>query len=195
MSFLPDVFVHCERCNGRRYSESTLEVSYKRKTIADVLTMTVEEGAEFFTAFPKVSCPLRIMCDIGLGYLTLGQPSTTLSGGESQRVKIAYELAKPSDGRTLYILDEPTIGLHMADIQKLLAVVQRLVDAGNTAVVIEHNLDVIKEADYIIDLGPGGGPNGGRVVFQGPFDRFLRNGSRSHTARFLTQQLTALLPD
>ncbi|MEI6633246.1 MAG: excinuclease ABC subunit UvrA [Chlamydiota bacterium] len=189
MSFLPDVHVHCETCGGKRYSESTLEVTYRGRTIADILAMTIEEAAEFFEPFPKVRGPLAVMEEIGLGYLTLGQPSTMLSGGESQRVKIACELAAPPRGNTLYILDEPTIGLHMADIQKLLAVLQRLVDAGNTVVVIEHNPDVIKEADWVIDLGPEGGPKGGRVVFQGPFDRFLAASPRSHTARFLKKQL------
>jgi excinuclease ABC subunit A len=193
MSFLPEVYVRCGTCGGKRFSEGTLGVTYRGKTIADVLAMTVEEAASFFAPFPAIHGALALMEEIGLGYLTLGQPSSTLSGGESQRVKIACELAAPTRERTLYVLDEPTIGLHMADIQRLLAVLQKLVDAGNAVAVIEHNPDVIKEADWIIDLGPEGGPKGGRIVFQGPFDGFL-SCRRSHTARAVARQLAGDRP-
>ncbi|HKA53111.1 MAG TPA: excinuclease ABC subunit UvrA, partial [Candidatus Binatia bacterium] len=161
MSFLPDVYVACEVCGGKRYNEETLEVAYNGKNIADVLNMTIEEAATFFHGVPKVAGPLRLLTDIGMGYITLGQASNTLSGGEAQRIKLAYELAKESRGKTLYVLDEPTTGLHFADIEKLIRTLHRLVDKGNTVVTIEHNLDIIKEADYVIDLGPEGGAGGG----------------------------------
>jgi excinuclease ABC subunit A len=167
MHFLPDVYVPCETCNGRRYNRETLEVHFKGKSIADVLEMSVEEALQFFVKIPKIRRRLQTLHDVGLDYIKLGQPATTLSGGEAQRVKLAAELSKIATGRTLYILDEPTTGLHFADIEKLLEVLQRLADAGNTVVVIEHNLDVIKQADWIIDLGPEGGERGGDVVAEG----------------------------
>ena len=160
MHFLPDVYVPCEECRGKRYNRETLEVKYKGKNIAEVLDMTVSEANEFFQNIPKVNRKLQTLVDVGLGYIKLGQPATTLSGGEAQRVKLATELSRRSNGRTLYILDEPTTGLHKEDIRKLLLVLERLVESGNTVVVIEHNLDVIKTADYIIDLGPEGGDRG-----------------------------------
>ncbi len=190
MSFLPDVFVHCEACQGRRYTPETLSVSYRGKNIHEVLEMTIAEAAEFFMPVQSIYRPLRILNDIGLGYLHLGQPSNTLSGGEAQRVKLAYELAKPSRGATLYVLDEPTTGLHMADTERLVRVLQSLVDRGNTVVVIEHNLDVIQSADCVIDLGPEGGEKGGRIVSWGPVQKLLRS-RRSHTARILREHLEA----
>ncbi|MBR5976624.1 MAG: ATP-binding cassette domain-containing protein, partial [Clostridia bacterium] len=167
MHFLPDIYVPCEVCGGSRYNRETLEVKYKGKNIADVLAMTVDEAVEFFDAVPRIRNRLQTLKDVGLGYVTLGQPATTLSGGEAQRVKLATELSKRATGRTFYILDEPTTGLHSADVEKLLEVLQRLVDTGNTVLVIEHNLDVIKSADYIIDLGPEGGDAGGTVIATG----------------------------
>ena len=167
MHFLPDVYVPCETCHGRRYNRETLEVRFKGKSIADVLEMSVEEALEFFAKIPKIRRRLQTLHDVGLDYIRLGQPATTLSGGEAQRVKLAAELSKVATGRTLYILDEPTTGLHFADIEKLLEVLQRLVDAGNTVLVIEHNLDVIKQADWIVDLGPEGGEAGGEVIADG----------------------------
>ena len=167
MHFLPDVYVPCEVCKGHRYNRETLEVKYKGKNIYDVLEMTAEEGLEFFRDIPKLRRKLQTICDVGLGYVKIGQPATTLSGGEAQRVKLATELSRRSTGRTIYILDEPTTGLHIADVHKLIDVLQRLVDGGNTVVVIEHNLDLIKTADHIIDLGPEGGNRGGMIVAQG----------------------------
>ena len=167
MHFLPDVYVPCEQCHGRRYNRETLEVRFKGKSIADVLEMSVEEAVEFFAHIPKINRRLQTLHDVGLDYIRLGQPATTLSGGEAQRVKLATELSKVATGDTLYILDEPTTGLHFADVQRLLEVLDRLVEAGNTVVVIEHNLDVIKSADWIIDLGPEGGEAGGEVVATG----------------------------
>jgi len=165
MHFLPDIFVPCEVCKGKRYNRETLEVRYKGKNISDVLDMTVEEAAAFFENHPKIRQKLDTLIDVGLGYIRLGQPSTTLSGGEAQRVKLATELSRRSTGNTIYVLDEPTTGLHTADVHRLIDVLNRLVDAGNTVVVIEHNLDVIKCADYIIDLGPEGGDGGARLSF------------------------------
>ena len=168
MHFLPDVYVPCEVCKGKRYNAQTLEVKYKGKTIADVLEMRVDEANEFFKSIPRIHNKLRTICDVGLGYIKMGQPATTLSGGEAQRVKLATEkLSRRSTGRTFYVLDEPTTGLHFADIHKLLEVLQRLVKLGNTVLVIEHNMDVIKTADYLIDLGPEGGDRGGTVVATG----------------------------
>jgi excinuclease ABC subunit A len=167
MHFLPDVYVPCETCHGKRYNRETLEVRFKGKNIADVLEMSVEEALEFFQKIPKIRRRLQTLHDVGLDYIKLGQPATTLSGGEAQRVKLSSELSKVATGRTLYILDEPTTGLHFADIEKLLEVLQRLVDAGNTVLVIEHNLDVIKQADWIVDLGPEGGDEGGEVIATG----------------------------
>jgi excinuclease ABC subunit A len=185
MQFLPDVYVGCEGCLGRRYNDETLDVTYKGKNVSQILEMTFEEGLEFFAAIPRIRRTLEMMVEMGLGYLTFGQPSPTLSGGEAQRVKLIAELSKSSRGKTLYILDEPTTGLHIADIEKLLKVLHALVDRGNTAVLIEHNLMVIKEADYIIDLGPEGGSGGGHIVAQGNPWEILEQQERSYTARFL----------
>ena len=184
MHFLPDIFVPCEVCKGRRYNRETLEVHYKGKNIADVLDMTVDEGVEFFSALPKLRGKLQTLQDVGLGYVKLGQPSTELSGGEAQRVKLATELAKRATGRTIYILDEPTTGLHTYDVHKLIEVLQRLVDAGNSVVVIEHNLDVIKTADYVIDLGPEGGDGGGTIVCTGTPEEVARC-EASYTGQYL----------
>ncbi|HEY7647785.1 MAG TPA: excinuclease ABC subunit UvrA [Methylomirabilota bacterium] len=185
MHFLPDVYVTCDVCKGRRYNRETLEIRYKGRSIADVLEMTVREGLEFFDAVPVIKSKLETLNDVGLDYIRLGQSATTLSGGEAQRVKLATELSRRATGRTLYILDEPTTGLHFADIQKLLDVLNRLVDQGNTVVIIEHNLDVIKTADWIIDLGPEGGDEGGRVVATGPPEAIARQADRSFTGQFL----------
>ena len=167
MNFLPDVFVPCEVCHGKRYNREALEIPYKGKSIADVLDMTVAEALDFFENIPAIRNKLQTLDDVGLGYIQLGQPATQLSGGEAQRVKLASELSRRATGRTLYILDEPTTGLHFADIERLLGVLQRLADGGNTIIVIEHNLDVIKSADWIIDLGPEGGSGGGMVIAEG----------------------------
>jgi excinuclease ABC subunit A len=167
MQFLPDVYVPCEVCKGKRYNREALEIHYKGRSIADVLEMTIEEALDFFSPVPSVRAKLATLNDVGLGYVHLGQPATTLSGGEAQRVKLATELSKRATGRTVYVLDEPTTGLHMADVEKLLQVLHRLVDAGNTVVVIEHNLDVVKTADWIVDLGPEGGERGGYVIAAG----------------------------
>jgi excinuclease ABC subunit A len=188
MHFLPDVYVPCEQCHGKRYNRETLEVRFKGKTIADVLEMPIEEALEFFAHIPKIRRRVQTLNDVGLGYMRLGQPATTLSGGEAQRVKLAAELAKVATGRTMYILDEPTTGLHFADIQRLLIVLERLVDAGNSVVVIEHNLDVIKTADRIIDLGPEGGEEGGEVIVAGTPEDVARV-ERSYTGRFLAEIL------
>ena len=167
MHFLPDVYVPCEVCRGKRYNRETLEVTYKGRTISDVLDMTADEAVEFFDNLPRLRRKAEVMVQVGLGYIRLGQPSTTLSGGEAQRVKLATELSRRATGRTVYILDEPTTGLHVYDVHKLIDVLQLLVDEGNTVLVIEHNLDVIKTADYLIDLGPEGGSGGGRIVASG----------------------------
>ncbi|MCQ2551168.1 MAG: excinuclease ABC subunit UvrA [Clostridia bacterium] len=188
MHFLPDVYVPCQVCKGKRYNRETLEVKYRDKTIYDVLDMTVAEGAEFFKNIPQISKYLKTLSDVGLGYIKLGQPSTQLSGGEAQRVKLSTELVKRSTGKTLYILDEPTTGLHFADVDKLLSVLDRLVDQGNTVVVIEHNLDVIKRADYIIDLGPDGGDRGGQVVVTGTPEEVAKHPT-SYTGQFLKKLL------
>ena len=188
MHFLPDIYVPCEVCKGKRYNKETLEVKYKGKTISDVLEMTVEEGLEFFSNFPKVKQKIQTLYDVGLGYIKLGQSSTTLSGGEAQRVKLATELSKKSTGKTLYILDEPTTGLHIADVHKLIDILQRLVDCGNSVVIIEHNLDLIKTADHIIDLGPEGGENGGKVIAIGTPEQVAKNES-SYTGQFLKKYL------
>ena len=167
MHFLPDVYVPCEVCGGKRYNRDTLEVKYKGKSIYDVLDMTVEEALKFFENVPAIARKIQTLYDVGLSYVKLGQPSTELSGGEAQRIKLATELAKRSTGKTIYILDEPTTGLHFADVHKLIEILRRLSDGGNTVIVIEHNLDVIKTADYIIDMGPEGGDGGGTVIAQG----------------------------
>ncbi len=189
MSFLPDVYVTCDVCGGRRYNEETLEIAYNGKNIADVLDMTIEEAATFFIGVPKIAQPLKLLNDIGMGYIKLGQASNTLSGGEAQRIKLAYELAKRSRGKTLYVLDEPTTGLHFADIEKLIHTLHRLIDKGNTVVTIEHNLDILKEADYIIDLGPEGGAAGGNIVASGPPQQLMRQDQQSYTAQCLKAYL------
>ena len=189
MHFLPDVFVPCEVCKGKRYNHETLEVKYKGRSIADVLDMTVEEALEFFDKIPKIKQKLQTLYDVGLSYIKLGQPSTTLSGGEAQRVKLATELSKRATGKTLYILDEPTTGLHIADVHKLVDILQRLVDTGNTILVIEHNLDLIKTCDYIVDLGPEGGENGGEVIAVGTPEQICKN-DRSYTGKFLKKYLS-----
>jgi excinuclease ABC subunit A len=188
MHFLPDLFVPCEVCATRRYNRETLEIRYKGKTIAEVLAMPIEEAAAFFANVPKLRRPLETMRDVGLGYLHLGQPATTLSGGEAQRVKLSRELSRRGDAKTLYLLDEPTTGLHFADIERLLDVLQRLVERGNTVLVIEHHLDVIKVADYVIDLGPESGELGGRVVAAGTPEEIARC-AESHTGRALAELL------
>jgi excinuclease ABC subunit A len=188
MHFLPDVYVPCEVCKGRRYNRETLDVRYKGRSIADVLDMTVADALEFFEAQPRLRGRLEVLNDVGLGYVHLGQSATTLSGGEAQRVKLATELAKRDTGRTMYILDEPTTGLHFEDVRLLLDVLHRLVDRGNTVVVIEHNLEVVKTADWVIDLGPEGGAAGGAIVAQGSPEDVARS-QRSHTARFLAPLL------
>jgi excinuclease ABC subunit A len=189
MSFLPDVYVNCEVCEGKRFNQETLDITYKGKNIGDVLDLTFEEATDFFSAVPKIGKALQFVCSIGLGYLTLGQASPTLSGGEAQRIKIARELVKPANGHTLYILDEPTTGLHIADTATLLQVLQALVDRGNTVAVIEHNMEIIKEADYIIDLGPEGGDGGGQVIATGSPVKILNNGKHSYTAQYLRKYL------
>lgn len=188
MHFLPDIYVPCEVCKGKRYNHETLEVKYKGKTIADVLDMTVEEALNFFSNIPKIKQKIQTLYDVGLGYIKLGQPSTTLSGGEAQRVKLATELSKRATGKTLYILDEPTTGLHIADVHRLVNILQRLVDTGNTIIVIEHNLDLIKTCDYIIDLGPEGGDGGGEIVAVGTPEQICKN-DRSYTGKFLKKYL------
>lgn len=188
MHFLPDVYVPCEVCKGRRYNRETLEVKYKGKSIADVLEMTIEEACEFFKPIPKIFRKLETLLQVGLGYIRMGQAATTLSGGEAQRVKLATELSKRSTGRTLYILDEPTTGLHFEDVRRLLAVLHQLVDAGNTVLVIEHNLDVIKTADWLIDMGPEGGTGGGTVVGMGTPEEIAAISS-SYTGQYLAKIL------
>lgn len=188
MHFLPDVYVPCEVCHGKRYNRETLQVKYKGKTIADVLDMTIEEASVFFENIPNLKSKLDLMVDVGIGYLKLGQSSTELSGGEAQRVKLALELSKRATGKTIYILDEPTTGLHTHDIKKLIAILNRLVEGGNTVVVIEHNLDVIKCADYVVDLGPEGGDKGGELVFQGEFEDLLKC-EESYTGIYLKKEL------
>ena len=188
MNFLPDVLVPCEACGGKRYNRETLEVKFKGKSIADVLDMTINQAVEFFENIPTILNKIKVLQDVGLGYIKLGQPSSTLSGGESQRVKLAAELSKKDTGKTVFILDEPTTGLHFEDIKVLMGVLNRLVQKGNTVIVIEHNLDVIKCADYIIDMGPEGGRNGGRVVATGTPEQVARK-PQSVTARFLKQEL------
>ena len=188
MHFLPDIYVPCEVCKGKRYNKETLEVKYKGKTISDVLDMTVEEALEFFKNLPRIKNKIQTLYDVGLGYIKLGQPSTTLSGGEAQRIKLATELSKKATGKTLYILDEPTTGLHIADVHRLVDILQRLVDTGNSIIVIEHNLDLIKTADYIIDLGPEGGDGGGEIIAVGSPEQIVKN-DRSYTGKFLKKYL------
>jgi excinuclease ABC subunit A len=188
MNFLPDVFVPCDECCGKRYNRETLEVRYRGKSIADVLDMTINQAVEFFENVPTILSKIKVIQDVGLGYIKLGQPSTTLSGGESQRVKLATELSKRDTGKTLYILDEPTTGLHFEDIRVLLSVLNRLVEKGNTVVIIEHNLDVIKCVDWIIDMGPEGGKRGGELIFSGTPEDLARSGLGA-TAPFLKKIL------
>jgi excinuclease ABC subunit A len=184
MHFLPDIYVSCDVCHGKRYNRETLEIQYKGRNIHDILQMTVEQAREFFDAVPVIARKLQTLVDVGLSYITLGQSATTLSGGEAQRVKLALELSKRDTGRTLYILDEPTTGLHFQDIELLLKVLHRLADHGNTVVVIEHNLDVIKTADWVVDLGPEGGGGGGRILAAGTPQQIVKVAD-SHTGRFL----------
>ena len=188
MHFLPDVYVPCEVCQGKRYNRETLEVKYKGKSIFDVLDMTVEEALTFFENVPSISRKIETLNDVGLSYIKLGQPSTTLSGGEAQRIKLATELSKRSTGKTIYILDEPTTGLHFADVHKLTEILHRLAESGNTVVVIEHNLDVIKTADYIIDMGPEGGDRGGTVIATGTPEEVAEN-PISYTGQYLKKYL------
>ncbi|KAF5031682.1 UvrABC system protein A [anaerobic digester metagenome] len=184
MNFLPAVYVHCKSCNGKRYTQDTLAVKYKGKSISDILDMTISQAVEFFENIPSIVQKLRALDEVGLGYVTLGQSATTLSGGESQRVKLAAELAKKDTGNTLYILDEPTTGLHFEDIRVLLGVLQRLTDKGNTVIIIEHNLDVLRSVDYIFDMGPEGGSGGGRIVAQGTPEE-IKKIEESVTGRYL----------
>src|SRR5690606_28199964 len=193
MHFLPDVYVQCDVCKGQRYNRETLEITFKDKSIAQVLDMTVDEAAVFFKAVPSIRDKLETLQRVGLGYIHVGQPATTLSGGEAQRVKLAKELARRATGRTLYILDEPTTGLHFEDVRKLLDVLQSLVDQGNTVVVIEHNMEVIKTADWIIDLGPEGGDKGGRVVAVGTPENVATT-KGSYTGQYLASHLRLRLP-
>ena len=188
MQFLPDVYVPCDVCHGQRYNREALEIRYKGSTIADVLEMTVDDALQFFQNIPSIRGKLQTLHDVGLGYIRLGQPATTLSGGEAQRVKLAKELSRRATGRTLYILDEPTVGLHADDVNRLLVVLKRLVDTGNTVVIIEHNLDVIKSADWIIDLGPEGGDEGGRIVAEGTPEQVAQHPA-SYTGYFLREVL------
>ena len=188
MNFLPDIYVKCDACNGQRYNAETLEVRYRGKSISDVLEMDIEHALEFFDKIPSIVQKIKTLNDVGLGYLRLGQSSTTLSGGEAQRVKLAAELSKKDTGKTLYILDEPTTGLHFQDISILMDVLNQLVDKGNTVVVIEHNMDVIKMADYIIDMGPEGGDRGGHIVCQGTPEEIVKC-EESYTAKYLKEEL------
>jgi len=189
MHFLPDVFVTCEHCNGKRYARETLDIKYKGKNIAEVLDLTVGEALSFFENIPSIRRKLEVLERVGLGYLRLGQPATTLSGGEAQRIKLARELSKVATGRTLYLLDEPTTGLHFADIEKLLDVLLELRSRGNTVLIIEHNLDVVKSCDYLIDLGPGGGEKGGYLVAKGTPEEVAENPA-SYTGQFLRRVLS-----
>ena len=184
MHFLPDVYVVCDVCGGKRYNHEALEIKYKNKTINDVLQMTVENANKFFENVPAIHRKLQTLVDVGLGYITLGQPATTFSGGEAQRIKLATELSRRSTGKTLYILDEPTTGLHSADVKRLLSILQQLVEGGNSMIIIEHNLDVIKSADHIIDMGPEGGAAGGMVVAEGTPESISKN-RQSYTGKYL----------
>jgi excinuclease ABC subunit A len=188
MHFLPDVYITCDLCKGRRYNRETLEVRYRGKNIHEALEITVEEALDFFRAIPPIAGRLKTLAEVGLGYVALGQSALTLSGGEAQRVKLSLELSRRATGRTFYILDEPTTGLHFADVKKLMEVLQVLVDNGNTVVLIEHNLDVIKCADWVIDLGPEGGERGGEIVAEGTPEDVARSG-RSYTGRYLKKML------
>ncbi len=189
MQFMPDVYVPCEVCNGARFNRETLQVRFKGKSISDILDMTIAEGAEFFDAFPAMKRKIETLLDVGLGYIKIGQPAPTLSGGEAQRVKLSRELSKRGPGHTLYVLDEPSVGLHAADVHKLIDVLQRLVDQDNTVLIIEHHPDVIKVADWVIDLGPEGGDGGGRLVAEGTPEQIIKN-KASHTGKFLKPHLS-----
>jgi excinuclease ABC subunit A len=188
MHFLPDVYITCEECKGKRYNEEALEVTYKGKNIAEVLDMTVEDATEFFKNIPAIHYKLAVLFDVGLGYIKMGQLATTLSGGEAQRIKLATELAHRGTGKTLYILDEPTTGLHFEDVKRLLGVLNALVEKGNTVLVIEHNLDVVKSADYVIDLGPEGGSKGGQIIATGTPEEISRV-KNSYTGQYLAKLL------
>ncbi len=188
MNFLPDVQVPCETCHGKRYNRETLEVRYKGKSISDVLDMSINDAVDFFENVPSIYRKIKTLQDVGLGYITLGQSSTTLSGGEAQRVKLATELSKKDTGNTFYILDEPTTGLHFEDVNVLMGVINRLVERGNTILIIEHNLDVVKSADWVIDIGPEGGKDGGQVLFEGTPENLIKN-NKSETARFLKLEM------
>ena len=188
MNFLPDVYVHCETCNGKRFNRETLEVRYKGKSISDVLEMTIDEATEFFQPITKIFLKVKTMQDVGLGYITLGQQSTTLSGGEAQRIKLASELAKRQTGNTLYILDEPTTGLQCEDVKILMEAITKLVDLGNSFIIIEHNLDVIKLADHLIDIGPEGGKHGGEIIAKGTPEEVVKS-RKSLTAKYLKKEL------
>ena len=190
MNFLPDVYVNCDNCNGKRFNRETLEIRYKGKSISDVLNMTINESCDFFENFPKIFRKLRTIREVGLGYVTLGQQSTTLSGGEAQRIKLATELSKKDTGNTMYILDEPTTGLHFDDIKVLLEMINKLAEKGNTIIIIEHNMDVIKTVDYIIEVGPNGGRNGGEIIFSGSPENLIKS-SKSPTAEYLKKELTS----
>ncbi|MNV59064.1 UvrABC system protein A [compost metagenome] len=189
MNFLPDVQVPCETCHGKRYNRETLEVRYKGKSISDVLDMSINDAVDFFENVPSIYRKIKTLQDVGLGYITLGQSSTTLSGGEAQRVKLATELSKKDTGNTFYILDEPTTGLHFEDVNVLMGVINRLVDRGNTVLIIEHNLDVVKSADWVVDIGPEGGKEGGQVLFEGTPENLIKN-KKSETARFLKLEMS-----
>jgi len=189
MNFLPDVMVPCEICHGKRYNRETLEVRFRGKSIADILNMTINVAVEFFENIPSIYHKIKVLQEVGLGYIKLGQPSTTLSGGESQRVKLATELSKRDTGRTLYVLDEPTTGLHFEDIRVLLGVLNKLVDKGNTIIIIEHNMDIIKCADYIIDMGPEGGQKGGKILFSGAPEELIACKTKNYTAPFLAKAM------
>lgn len=188
MQFLPDVYVPCDVCHGSRFNRETLQVRFKEHSIADVLGMTVDRALETFAAFPHMVNKLKLLQEVGLGYARVGQPATTLSGGEAQRVKLAKELSRRATGRTLYVLDEPSVGLHAADVHKLIEVLQRLVDAGNSVLIIEHNLDIIKVADWIIDLGPEGGGRGGELIAEGTPEQIMK-ARNSYTAKFLKEHM------
>ena len=188
MNFLPDLYVNCDECNGKRYNRETCEVRYKGKSISDVLNMTIDQACEFFENLPNIYRQIKTLQDVGLGYITLGQQATTLSGGEAQRVKLSTELSKRDTGNTLYILDEPTTGLHFEDIRILLGVLNRLVESGNTVLVIEHNMDIIKVADYLIDVGMEGGKGGGEILFTGTPEELVKS-KKGYTAPFLKKEL------
>ena len=191
MNFLPDVYINCDNCNGKRFNRDTLEIKYKGKSISDVLNMTINEACIFFNNYPKILRKLVTIKDVGLGYITLGQQSTTLSGGEAQRIKLATELSKKDTGNTLYILDEPTTGLHFQDIKVLLNMINKLANKGNSIIIIEHNMDVIKTVDYIIEIGPNGGKYGGEIIFHGPPEDLIKN-LKSPTSEYLKKELTSI---